>query len=90
MSDPHLRTTLNSLEGVRPEGEKTRFNDINKCYPKNSLSYECGKHPDAKDPLYMSTFLSKFNVTTEPKNWSEYEFPVTDMNNGKEYCCNEP
>lgn len=38
----------------------------------------------------MSTFLSKFNVTTEPKNWSEYESPVTDMKNGKEYCCNEP
>ena len=91
LSDPHLKASLGELEYVRPEGEqKSRFNDINKCYPKTSWSYECGEHPNAINPLYMSSFLSKFNITTPPKNWSEYEFPVTDMENGKEYCCNEP
>lgn len=90
LSDPHLKASLDRLEYVRSEGgQKSRFNDINKCYPKTSLSYECGEYPDAKDPLYMSSFLSKFNITSAPKNWSEYEFPVTDMENGKEYCCNE-
>ena len=90
LSDPYLKASLNELPYARSEVEKkSRFNDINKCYPKNSWSYECGEHPDAEDKFYLSTGLSKLGIFTEPKNWSKYKYPVTDMENGKEYCCNE-
>ena len=90
--DKDLNSKLNfmidateTLRGVPSCHEDCK--DIDKCYWKKPGSiYGCGEFPDAKDPLGVSSKLSKVGLLTEPKDWKTYTNEKLDEN-GWTYCC---
>ena len=76
-----MEKSIHELQGRQPD-----LKDIDQCYWKKPGSQrDCGKYPDAKNPLYLSTAGSYVGLTTTPRDWSKYSELITD---GRwNYCC---